>query len=863
MKVVFDPDFDGGSWPGPLNGRSAVAGEAWVGEAGFLGLLETTMGLGGPGIPASRRVASLVPTVRSVEGFWSASAEVDPFAAARRLLSWRDFLVLNGWRGQELPDAPRLTALAAVTQGCLPGFADRFLAVENALARRSGEIDSVSILVPAADLPPAWQRLFTSLSRHRTSIEVLPQTAASASGDLGAARNPQFRPTGDGSLQLVRPAGLLEAADSVAAWLAAQESLEGTVIISPEPVLDAALHRYGLPTTGSSATSVVDALLSTVPLVLALGWYPIDPQQCLDLLLLPRSPIPMSVGGGLARALSSFPAVGSPAWVKELGEGLERIEDETRRATVAQRLEDLVRPGVARSESYPASEAQRRLTLLERWLRGHIANAEDPAPFEKALSFGLSTSDVLARSGLTELSAAQLDRVVAEASAGLPAGTPFPAEAGLASVTSPGGIAGPARRILWWNFRRSDPSDQGPIPLTARETSALNAAGVLLEPRSAMAVRQARQWRRPLLHAREELLLVAPKRDSAGEELHPHPLWDEVLASLATGGQPERLTGPAPFGPRRPVATPRSMRPLAQRQVDWIGPSVPLRSAESPSSLETLLGCSLRYALTHPGGLRPGRPGALAGGARLLGIVAHAILERVLAHADLASAQAPSEAADEATLLFDTTGPSLGAPLFLPGAEKDRAAVRRAVCDAARSIIQLARQLGVKAIQVERSLEAPFLDGSVAGRTDVVFTSPAAVLDLKWSHGGRFDLLKNGGALQLAAYARMLSHEEGLPAFPPVAYFILQSSRLIAHSAHDFPGAEETAGPDADHVWAAVGRATRGARDDLARGVIRAPGLEQGDKETAKLSGDSLFVPASCKYCDHKTLCGRALPEKA
>jgi hypothetical protein len=92
MKVVFDPDFDGGSWPGPLNGRSAVAGEAWVGEAGLLGLLETTMGLGGPAIPASRRVASLVPAVRSVDGFWSASAEVDPFATARRLLSWRDFL---------------------------------------------------------------------------------------------------------------------------------------------------------------------------------------------------------------------------------------------------------------------------------------------------------------------------------------------------------------------------------------------------------------------------------------------------------------------------------------------------------------------------------------------------------------------------------------------------------------------------------------------------------------------------------------------------------------------------------------------------------------------------------------------------
>ncbi len=41
MRIVCDSDFDRGAWPGPLEGRSASAGEAWVGEAGLLGLLET------------------------------------------------------------------------------------------------------------------------------------------------------------------------------------------------------------------------------------------------------------------------------------------------------------------------------------------------------------------------------------------------------------------------------------------------------------------------------------------------------------------------------------------------------------------------------------------------------------------------------------------------------------------------------------------------------------------------------------------------------------------------------------------------------------------------------------------------------
>ena len=36
MKICFDPDFDGGAWPGPLNEREAVAGEVWLGELGFV-----------------------------------------------------------------------------------------------------------------------------------------------------------------------------------------------------------------------------------------------------------------------------------------------------------------------------------------------------------------------------------------------------------------------------------------------------------------------------------------------------------------------------------------------------------------------------------------------------------------------------------------------------------------------------------------------------------------------------------------------------------------------------------------------------------------------------------------------------------
>ena len=855
MRIVFDPDFDSGAWPGPLEGRASVAGVSWVGEAGLLGLLETALGLSGPATPSSRRVAALVPTIRGTEGFWSESASVDPLAVARRLLAFRDALLREGWRGDEVPGAPRLSALAAVTREALPGPVDRLLAAEAALSRRSAGVAELRLLSEPGTFPAAWRRLFAALEGRGTRIEVSDLPPAPARGDLAAARGPGFSPAADGSLQLVRPAGPMQAAESIAAWLAAQDSPEGTVVVSPEPVLDAALRRHGLPTTGAAARHADDALLPVVPLVLALGLDPADPQQALDLLLLPVGPVPKGVAGALARALHDQPAVGGPRWEAALERALGRIEDEKRRASLAERLETLFRPGATRG-SYRAEEARRRLALLERWLRGRIERDEDPAPFRRVLAFALSTADVLERSGLTELTETSLGRVVAEAATAIPSESPFPHEAGLGVVGVPGGIGGPARRVVWWDFRRSDPSAPAGFPATAAERAALAAIGVDLEPAGIASVRRALRWRRPLLFASETLLLVAPQRDAEGEELHPHSLWDEIAASVAGGSGAGLLERPEPFGPGAPHASARALRPMPEARTTWAGPPVALRDVESPSSIESLLGCPFRYALDYAGDLEPGGSGTLPRDALLLGSVCHAVLERVLARTGFT----PDEAAEEAERLFDSTGPFLGAALFLPGAERDRAVARQAVRDAARRLTELAARLGVSRVEVERGLEAPWAGGTLRGRADLVFTSPSAVVDLKWGDRGRRDLLRNGGALQLAAYAMLLAHADGLRRLPPVAYYVLRTATLLAQSDRDFPGAESLGGPPPAEVWAAAEKAVLETRDALARGELPAPGIEQDEKKarTELLSAGSLFVAAPCWFCDHPALCGRA-----
>ena len=56
MKITFDPAFDSGYWPGPLQDRNAASGEIWVGPSGLLGLLETMTGLSGPPVPITSEI---------------------------------------------------------------------------------------------------------------------------------------------------------------------------------------------------------------------------------------------------------------------------------------------------------------------------------------------------------------------------------------------------------------------------------------------------------------------------------------------------------------------------------------------------------------------------------------------------------------------------------------------------------------------------------------------------------------------------------------------------------------------------------------------------------------------------------------
>jgi len=855
-QIVFDMNFDSGAWPGPLAGDIASAGESWVGLAGFVSCLETELGLTRPSVRSAHRRAALVPAMAGVKGFWSESAKVDPLGSARELLRWRDFLRLHGWRGEAL--APRLKELAAVTcDVCVqyPGIADRLEAVEDALGSRGTDIELISIFEPIEYFPKTVRDVLEALGRQGTSIQKRDLETAAAAGDLAGAREPNFAPAGDGSLQLIRPHGPVEAAEEVAAWLSGQDDTEGTVFIGADPILDAALHRYGLPTTGTPGTSHSNGLLQALPLICSMAWNPADPQRAIELLMLPRSPIPRSVGRALAGALHEWPAVGSDDWNEAMAESLEKIEDPERREQLRQRLDTIFNPSLARGKTYPVDEIRKRVSVLLGWIHGNLLQEDDSVPWAAAATQCAALQELIGLSGYTSLSAPQLDNFLALSSDAIAPLSPFDHEAGLSVVGSPGSIVGPARRVIWWSFSLDSIPRPQEISLTASERVALEKAGVVLPDLGDEAERIAAMWRRPLEQATEALILVCPERDVSGEESYPHYLWDEIAVSMGKDESLSSVTLRRAGGKGAPKLKTIKRLALPAPQAQWrIEPDrVGRRETESPSSVGCMIGCSFKWLVDYFGKARAGLGATLADmdDSALIGTILHHIIEEILKK----PGGLPADPAAEAGRIFEEQIPMRAATFFLPGAESARVGVKNAAAASADGVVQLFKDNKLTVLTTEEPVEGVAFGGAYRGIPDIVTGPDKAIIDLKLGgQGYRRESLKKGTSYQLASYAYLLAGGNTTN-FPQAAYYIMRTRRLIGPSGAF--GNQGVDGPSLVETWDGLKAAHAAVWGAVEEGRFTAPANGEPPEEDA-LEGGVLVLEPPCGFCDYAALCGKA-----
>jgi len=854
MKITFDPAFDQGYWPGPLAGRDVVAGELWVGPSGMLGVLETMTGLKGPSIPPALRAAELVPDVRRISGFWSRSAQVDPFGTAKRVLQWRDLLWMYGWRSQ--PISTRLGELAEVTSRASPGFPDRLLMVTQTLLDANNAVQDLILLEPLDRLAPVWQTVLQSLQKTGTKIIEKKLEPVPSGGDLASCGKTAFNPKGDGSLQLLRPATCGAAAHEVAAWLSTLKYPNNTVIIGPESILDQALYRFDLPTTGTGIPVYDNTLMQILPLTLSMAWDPPDPQRALELLILPISPVPRGIARRLSLALQDYPAVASEAWHSALKEGLDAIEDKSARNRLKKRIDAIFAAGF-KGNRYPVAEIKARIDLLRSWAKGRMLKDGSAHQWQALIAQLENCQRIVDLSGLCHFTAPQIRRMlydITEESGTTPL---YEAQAGLATVGAPECVAGKAEHVIWWSFSRDTAPNITSDLLTQKERTNLEKEGVLLPHPGNEAIWAAERWQRPLMFTAGNLVLVCARQGSDGKEQYPHPMWDELAGRVKDSAGLKKLEREVLVSQRSSTRKNRDFNALPEPVSEWNVKSALIlkRPKESPNSLASLISCPFKWVVHYLGNVWGGITATLDSPENLEGWLIHEILTRVMAE----NIKTPDAAAKQAVSIFDREGPRLAALLFQPGFDDARAEVRQAAGTAARELFRMlkAGRFTVCSVEEAYNLNVRSMGIEIEGRPDLVLESPDAVIDFK--RGGvnfRRDELAIGAGLQLAVYGHLIRGKETAP-FPPVAYLMLRAGHLITVDPEAFPDAHVIDGPSPKETWDAVKESFKQIWEELKDGNVYACGNDPDGPQESELSDGRIFLQP-CAFCDLRILCGQA-----
>lgn len=814
------------------------------------------------------------------------------------------------------------------------GPVDRLVRVEEELRVSSKHriYEVVTLVEDRALWPLRWRSIFTLLEeRGATFVQLKPDERGSApkDTDLGVLQRmlrgelPSRRAKegsavrGDGTLLLLRGDTSSDLAEITAALLVKHRERAVAVRCADAATLETALARHGLPHQGHAGSSGWRPAMQLLPLALELAYEPRDPYRVLELLTLPVGPFQGMLGSLLARAVSKQPGVGGSEWKRQKEKATERlrasrvrfrmsegmseadaaIDAEAHVTERMQRVAEWVEAaciGVAAGDGVPRAPragllavAKRVSTFLQKRLAVDAPEAGET--YGAAYAQARAMTDALARDHRDVVSREDmrhlLDSVVRSAES---IDLSIERAGRIDHVDHPDALLAPASTVVFWGFVGG--TERRPVlpPWNRAERAALEAAGVVFPDPGKLLAIESESWRRGILAARERVIFVVPST-MKGEAVAPHPTWDEIAARL--GLEDERAAAcltcsphalltrvddsRAPLVPLVPLAKLDPL-PLPEGRAAWTLPAVRIAAADdvlqtSATALDTLASCPLRFVLSHHAHLRSGALAKVADGPLLNGSLGHRLVEEL--HEENAFELEGDELDARAKAVLEALLETEGATLLLPGAAFERSQLVPQLVGAMRELRRYLASTGWKIAAVEEAVTTSSTVGTLRGRLDVRLVNAEgkeAVLDLKWGESTYRALLKEGRAVQLAAYVRAIHVKEGgdrKRSLPPAAYFALHSGKVLTADARMGMGTKTLEGATLEETWARVEKTARAVQSSLREGkvyvaatkralpLLSALAVPEADHASHYAHADQADA---CKYCEYPAICGTA-----
>lgn len=853
MNIRFGLHLDGQRGWHP----ASQLGYQRLGPLGLLNILETQLGLLRDQPSQSERIVQYRDCLKRcdhAERFYRRSFATDELGTAATLLGWRDLWHLHGWSGKfEETESARLRDLGEVEQlaagAVAPSVGERLARVLAVMQHRRPAIERIILEEALNAFPRRWQEVLTHLP-----VEIIEPVRPQGSGFLGELQSALLRAQAGESVKKLawRQDGTISVVQAETRFLSgrwlAQQMMRATdtLIVAGQDaaLLDGILVEDDLPRQGFRETSAFRPALQVLPLALELVWEPMNFYALLQFLTHPVCPVPGFARHKLAGVLADQPGIGGDSWKKTL------VEIDAHFGSKAVEIRKIIQrwvecPRFPHENGAPIPALLERVRWLDDFFQVRLADA-DPAR-RIAFNAGFSQSRACAEAlegllnqGVNTLLPVQLQKLVAQATARGSDNPLLKPEVGAClTVSEPGAAVEAVDRVIWWQLEM--PAMPANYPWSRTEIGQLADAGAGLPPLADELERTARDWLRPILAARKQLVLVLPPK---GSEVHPVWLMIEALVDGLPVRSLESLLTEQDTEGTRPVLD----VPLPAKRRWWelpAGVSLIQKYRDSYSSLELFLFNPYHWVLRYPAALKTARILSVGNEFRLFGNLAHSIVERFFRQSDALNLDEKACLAwfDSA---FDQTVLEEGATLLMPGRRSDLEGFRIKL---RASFIHLRHQIsraGVVKVDPELELAGHYAGGELGGYADLVLTKAdgsQAVVDMKWSGKKFVDLLKENRHLQLTIYAELLRQKGG--AWPRVAYYVLDRGQLLATSDEFFPEArlvrkdsEETTA----HLWQRFTESWKWRRKQLDAGKIELV-LEEIEETEESVSPDTGLLP--------------------
>jgi len=842
------------------------AGELLVGPSQLLGWLESQLALELPDVSFTKRMLQYLACLKAANPenrFYYQSMQMDELGVARRLLHWRDKWYEAGWDGNLFDKAnQRLNDIAEIEQLARNKVAlntgQRVQRVLKALQNCSLDIN-ITTIDPIDVYPSTMQQLLNLLDAIYQNPHI--QSRAQQGSDLEQLqtlllsseipKDPQPL-TSDGSVVVLKAPS-----DGISApWIAqyckqlvseADDTPIGLLSSGSSDELDIALEDSGVAILAAGERSPWRPVFQVLPLALDLLWSPLNPHRLLEFLSHPVGPIPRRIRQRLATVVAEEPGIGGEKWQKTIKKILKN-EKKAASGKTKKQIKSLKRSfrfwlENERYKTYPGAPVEivlQRSSAVNDWLLGLISQIIDEPEKASELSLFYSAQnqvlefnkavEELKKQGSENINIDTLRRLI-KAVRGEGAKRPdrqaqiIPGQKKLNYGTDPAVFIAPLHTTIWWGCDRASITTEQSWSLL--EEQMLKANGVALLADEKHLSWKTSSWLRPILAAKEQLILVIHENT----EGH-HPLFDQIN-TLVTGYPEYELLGLIQQGKsialvNSPISVTVPELTLPHKKRLWQLPestSLPTREMESFSSLENFLFGPYMWVLRYQAKLRAGTLLSVSDRNLLKGNLAHKLFENYFnANPDISNIKVSEInhwAEPELNNMIETTG----AVLLLPGRTAERENFIHNSLSALTSLVVHLQTANVVSVEMELRSEGIFTGGELMGYMDLLATKAdgsEAVVDIKW--GGtkyRRESIAKSMYLQLAIYARLRLQAKRV--FPAVGYFIINTQELLMLNSDYFADAEIIAPENEENIasfWNRFEKTWRQRRKQLNDGLV-------------------------------------------